>query len=422
MKQIINEMKQQPLVSVISVIGTALAIFLIMVVVMLQQVRTAPFAPESNRDRMLHWRFTSIRHSSWGEDASSNGPMSYATFKEMFLPLTTPETVTAYKGFPEKHSAALPGEPAVSIKVRDTDAAFFKVFNFDFVDGAPYSQANFEAGIPEIVISEAVARDVFKTTDGVVGRELLLDMTPYKVVGVVKEVNSLASKSYSDAWVPFTTTGLDIFNWNDNHMGMLSATILAKNKSDFAAIRAEIDKQFAAVNSRMKNADGYEFIRRNRPYDQETDVAGVYANVEPDVKGARRNRYIIYAILILVPAINLSSMTRSRLRKRTAEIGVRRAFGASSGRIALTLIYENMLVTLAAGAIGLILCLMFAWLCAPYLFQVPASTMSIGMLVQLSTFGMALGFCFILNLLCSAWPAWKSSRESIVESLSGNNR
>lgn len=422
MKQILNEMRQQPLVSVINLIGTALAIFLIMVVVMLQQVRTAPFAPESNRDRMLHWRYMSIRHSSWGEDASSNGPMSYATFKELFKPLTTPEAVTAYKPYPEKHSAALPGEPAISINVRDTDADFFKVFDFTFVEGAPFSQADFEAGIPEIVISDKVARSLFKTTDGVVGRELMLDMTPYKVVGVVKEVNRLASRSYSDAWVPFTTTGLDTYNWTDNHMGYLSATILAKDRGDFDAVRAEIDRQYATVNSRMKNAEGYEFIRRGRPYDQEAEMAAAYANIEPDVKGERRSRYIVYAILILVPAINLSSMTRSRLRKRTAEIGVRRAFGATSGRIALTLIYENMLVTLAAGAIGLILCLLFAWLCAPYLFHVPASTMSVGMLVQLSTFGLALGFCFILNLLCSAWPAWKSSRESIVESLAGNNR
>ena len=38
MKQIIYELKSQPVVSGVSIIGTALAIFLIMVVVMLQPV------------------------------------------------------------------------------------------------------------------------------------------------------------------------------------------------------------------------------------------------------------------------------------------------------------------------------------------------------------------------------------------------
>ena len=57
MKQIIYELKSQPVVSGVSIIGTALAIFLIMVVVMLQEMEVTPIAPESNRDRFLHARF-----------------------------------------------------------------------------------------------------------------------------------------------------------------------------------------------------------------------------------------------------------------------------------------------------------------------------------------------------------------------------
>ena len=46
------QLRQQPLISAVSIAGTALAIFLIMLVVMMQQVKVAPFAPESNRDRL----------------------------------------------------------------------------------------------------------------------------------------------------------------------------------------------------------------------------------------------------------------------------------------------------------------------------------------------------------------------------------
>lgn len=48
------QLRQQPMISAVSIAGTALAIFLIMLVVMMQQVKVAPFAPESNRDRFLH--------------------------------------------------------------------------------------------------------------------------------------------------------------------------------------------------------------------------------------------------------------------------------------------------------------------------------------------------------------------------------
>ena len=53
-KQALAQLRQYPLISVISIAGTALSIFLIMLVVMLQQVKVAPFSPESNRDRFLH--------------------------------------------------------------------------------------------------------------------------------------------------------------------------------------------------------------------------------------------------------------------------------------------------------------------------------------------------------------------------------
>lgn len=418
MKQILNELRQQPLVSLISIVGTALSIFLIMLVVMLQQVKVADFAPESNRSRMLHWKFASIRHTSLGEDASSNGPMSSSTIKALFGDLESAEAVTAYKSFCDVSSAALPGETPIAVKMKATDANFFRVFDLDFIAGEPFSQASFESSLPEIVISESVARSVFKTTD-VVGREMLLDLVPFKVTGVVKDVSRLADKAYAEVWVPYTTAGVDRNNWNNGHMGLLSATILARHKNDFPEIRHELDRRLAQINTTMKAADGFEFISHERPYDQETDVATLYANLNPDMAKVRRSSLIVYAILLIVPAINLSSMTRSRMRRRIAEIGVRRAFGATVSRITLTLIYENLIVTLVAGAVGLLLCVVFSWLCGSYLFSVSDSRISAEMILQWSTFGLAMMFCFILNLLCSALPAWKSARTGIVESLSG---
>lgn len=75
-KQAWAQLRQQPIISAVSVAGTALAIFLIMLVVMMQQVKTAPFAPESNRDRFLHVKMSSITHKDWGAENSSNGPWS----------------------------------------------------------------------------------------------------------------------------------------------------------------------------------------------------------------------------------------------------------------------------------------------------------------------------------------------------------
>ena len=64
-KQALAQLRQHPLISIIGIVGTALSIFLIMLVVMMQQVKVAPFSPESNRNRFLHVHYMSISHKDW---------------------------------------------------------------------------------------------------------------------------------------------------------------------------------------------------------------------------------------------------------------------------------------------------------------------------------------------------------------------
>ena len=201
------QLRQQPMVSAVSIAGTALAIFLIMLVVMMQQVKVAPFAPESNRDRFLHVKSMSISNSNWG-DGTSNGPMSVQTARECFQSLKTPEAVTIYTIFPVSTPVSLPGKPAVSVDLRQTDDIFWHVFDFSFINGKPYDKAVFDAGQPVAVLTESVARSLFGTTD-VAGREFLLSHAPYRVAGVVKDVSTLADCAYGQVWVPYTSTGMD---------------------------------------------------------------------------------------------------------------------------------------------------------------------------------------------------------------------
>ena len=170
-KQALAQLRQQPIISLVSILGTALAIFLIMLVVMIQQVKVAPFSPESNRDRFLHVRFMSITNKEWG-GGSSNGPMSVQTAKACFKSLTTPEAVTIYCVAAITTPASMPGTSAISIDMQQTDDTYWQVFDFAFVDGKPYDQAAFESGRPVAVVTESVARNLFGTTKAA-GREFL---------------------------------------------------------------------------------------------------------------------------------------------------------------------------------------------------------------------------------------------------------
>lgn len=421
LRQTWSEMRRQPVISAVTLFGTALAIFLIMIVVMMQDLNVMSFAPESNRDRFLHARYFHIDNlDGYG---NSSGSMGYVTARKIYDNLESAETTTFYTGN-SSCAIGLPDKPVIEVDKRQTDGNFWHVFDFTFVSGRPYTQEEMEAYSRNIVISESVARELFGTTD-VAGREIMIDhFTPYTIGGVVKDVPTMASSAYASVWMPLSENARN--NTWSNHFGNIEATILARDKSDFDAIRKETDRRKEAFNNEIKESEGKRLVDHGSPFTQDVLQYVKWSNQDPEYESEKdhKTKVFIYSILLLIPAINLSSMTQSRLRRRVSEMGVRRAFGCTRWRLVREIITENLLVTLAGGLIGLLASIVMAWLCADTLFanndlMNTSTNLTPGMLLQWPVFFWALAACFVLNLLSSSIPAWRASRLNPTEAIGG---
>ena len=99
---------------------------------------------------------------------------------------------------------ALPRGVRTGIDALETDGAFWRIFDFSFIDGKPYSDAEVKSGLPVAVITESVAvsRLLFGTSHQVSGKEILVNDAVYRISGVVKDVSSMASTAYAQIWVP----------------------------------------------------------------------------------------------------------------------------------------------------------------------------------------------------------------------------
>ena len=420
-KQALASLRSQPMASWTTIAGTTLAIFLIMVTVMMEDIRIAPYAPESGRDRWLVHRFTSIKNNNWGNDQSSNAGFNTKVAKAVFMAMETPEAVTTLSIAPSEALVSMSNGKSFGAQLLDVDHGFWKVMDFTFISGTPFGEAEFESAQPVAVISESVARKLFGSTD-VTGRRIEIDHNPYRVIGVVRDVSTLAHDAYADVWVPYTTTNTAKHKFNE-YLGSLKSIILPHSREEIPKVREEYDRLWAKLGDEGK-ADGWEFIPRDRPYDQETAVNTMWANVDPDMASVRKSRYIIWAVLLLVPAVNLSSMTHSRLSRRREEIGVRRAFGATRGEILTDLFVENLIITLFSGLLGLLLSVMFAFFGTSMIFAEASVTgevtnLTAGMLLNWHVFGLALIFCLVLNLLSATLPAWQASRTNVVNAIAG---
>jgi putative ABC transport system permease protein len=196
-------------------------------------------------------------------------------------------------------------------------------------------------------------------------------------------------------------------------MGGFGGIVLARNRSDFEALRRE----FAQRTSRFVFEDK-TFNRLSAGLDTRLEFAA-RATLGSQFKG---NRALVFRgilagvalLFMLLPTMNLVSINLSRIMERASEIGVRKAFGASSRALIGQFVVENIVLTMIGGLIGFVLSV--AFLAALSRMQViPYAIFD----VNLRIFFYGLLLAIVFGLISGVYPAWRMSRIQAVNALRG---
>ena len=425
LRQAMQMLRQNKFFSIIYITGTGLAITMVMVLAILYYFRTGNIAPETKRDRMLVIQHGKILNKVEGQGNGSSR-LSYPTIKECFYSMQTPEAVTAILPIGEQTEfIQTPGSDEVyNGLVMGTDVTFWKIFQFRFLAGKPYTEEEFTSGIRKAVVSESLARRLFNTSDAT-GKTFLLNFEEYQVSGVVEDVPSIAQFCYAEMWIPFTNRPSQIqgSKWCDFILGHMQLYILAKKSGDFDAIRREAEENCRRYSA---NIPQYNFVLNEQPDTVLRAWLRTNSFSSPEFMKVFIQIFSVVLLLLLVPSINLTGMTASRMKKRMEELGIRKAFGAQNRTLLLQILYENLLLTLLGGLIGLLISyglifILKGWLLGNYDWDGSSLTASIdlspGMLINPAIFGYTLIFCLVLNLMSALVPAWRALRRPIVDAL-----
>lgn len=418
-QQVFYSIRQQKLLSGITIGATALTICLIMFIVMLQQIRTMSFAPESNRDKTLYVRWGTVS-SDGSLDNTSNGPMGIKVIDRLKAVLNEPEEITFLNYYPLPMNVSEPGSSkGMLADIKYTDDAYFRVFDFRFLEGEAFNKDQYDTKAQVAVVSKDIANKLFESIN-VVGRTLEVNHTPYRIVGVVDNVSTITPWAYGQIWLSFN---VDNFLWDvTSFSGPFSLAMKFKSSDQFGAARQEFDAAIAEYN---KELAPFKLSFRNQPDDINTANERIWANTSPDMKHIKFERLLTILILLLIPAVNLGAMSQGLMRQRIAEIGVRRAFGSKQSSIILQLINENLILVLISGLCGFVLSIGMILLFGSDFFASTTASMStmsmdqidLMMLLQPQIFVLTLLFCFVLNLLSCGIPAWIACRRNIVYAL-----
>lgn len=415
-KQAWQMLRESPLVSVISVAGTALSIAMVMVVVLIYQIRLANYAPEKHRDRMLYVYATQVELKT-GE-RRDNGAMSAEVVKECFYALETPEAVTAVAE--SDLPVSIPSKRLYKeYKMKSVDTGFWKVFDFDFLQGGAFTEADFNSGLRKVVVSDRLARDIFGKTD-ITGETVVINFRQYTVCGVVKEVSNAATDAYAHVWRPYTSDESlqpSYAGFGEGMVGSFQILMLAKSRSDFGKIKAELERRTEQYNSTKVDCKISFNQGSNQGPMTRFDIAmGANAFGSFDKKSALIRTGLLLAFLLLVPVLNLTGVVQSSVQRRRSEIGVRKAFGATNDHLLNQVLSENLLTTLIGGVIGFGLSYLFLIVCKSFLLS-GEPLLNADMLFQPVTFGLALLVTLFMNVLSALVPAIRTVRQPVTEAL-----
>jgi putative ABC transport system permease protein len=121
----------------------------------------------------------------------------------------------------------------------------------------------------------------------------------------------------------------------------------------------------------------------------------------------------IFALFVmLLPTLNLVNVNITRIMERSSEIGVRKAFGASSKTLVYQFIVENLILTFLGGIIGVVLSLVVMYIInsAHLIANLPLS-------LNFTVLFYAFLTCIFFGLLSGVYPAWRMSKLNIVKAL-----
>jgi putative ABC transport system permease protein len=316
-----------------------------------------------------------------------------------------------------------------------TNADFFKIYEYDFLEGRALTPQQVENKENVCVVSDVLAERLFGRGAEAVGRLVQTTEGNMRVVGVIRSGSQLAPDSYADIILPYA---IGEGNYTTPYDGPFAVVATVRDNEHLQALNQELDDVWARFQSSQPNdapnvyfGEGVK-VKMTLAKNMETHPMHVL-RVENNEDGIDKvtnwqlvKHYVgLLFVLLFVPALNLCGIVAGRMERRSAEMAVRKTFGARRTTLLNQVMMENLVLTGIGGIIGLAL----SW-AAIYGMRTQIldmffdnSTLSTApivegeMLFAPTLFIGAFAAIMLLNLLAAVIPAWWSLRKPIVESM-----
>lgn len=275
--------------------------------------------------------------------------------------------------------------------------------------GRTLTRADDAAGEAVVVLSHSLWQSLYGDRRDILGESLVLDEVPHAIIGVMPadfDFRYWPDRDI-DFWAPAGWSAeyrQNRGNYAHQVVGRLAPGVsLPAAQQEMEVIAADLRTQFPVANRNH----GVEIV----PLKQDM------------VAGSGSLLYLLMGavgMVLLIATVNLANLLLARTSTRRQEIAVRKAIGATPGRLARQVLTESVLLSTLGGVAGLLLAYLLTDAVAalipgdvPYLDRVRIDPM-----VLAFTFGVAT----LAGLAFGVFPAVQLSRRGIGDTLGARGR